>query len=358
MKVVKIYYYVILGNMKKVIGESYSEKGIRCLVRKNLENYFQTSYYIKNWKRQIFNQKVEWINFEKLEKTLKKYKVIITCSFHYGNYYIFPVELAKLGYKIKVIVGRDFRQINFINECIAQKKLDIEPIIADGRTLIKLVRSLNDDRCIIYILIDEFGGVKSNQKLLRLTFLDQQCQVKKGIGWLQHISQLPIVPIVNTIKDNNRSIIKIERIILPNHNYMDRENVITTVMKRLFNIYEYNIIKYPSQWLNWVNWKRYESKSNEILLQKNYFKKEKHKNDILKISKKNIKIIRYKNEIYIIDINNGKYFVTNEVGEKIIKLLFNGINLIRLDEVLRRNNYDLSSRVRIKNMVNQFYGVI
>jgi len=346
---IRIYYYVILSNLKNILKIITSKEMAKIIAKKNIENYFRNITYIRNWDHEIFNNKVEWVNLNFLNEVFKKHTTVIACSFHYGNYYIFPVEAAKLGYKVKVIVGNNQQQINFIKECALKTNLSLEPIIADNRTLVNLIKTNNSDRTIIYLLIDEFGGIKCNEKLLNINFLDQYCHVKKGIGWLYYKTHWPIIPIVTKIIDVETCQIKLENKIIINKN-QQKENIINSTVKELFKLFENYIIDSPEQWLNWVNWKRYEYNYGRNNNKFNFLNKVKLKN-IIKIENKKIKIFKYENEYIIIDMERGKYFQTSRFGYQVIQLLRKGITQEKFNRFLISNNVDEQLQKQIIDLI-------
>lgn len=329
-KKIKIVFNIALSNMLNL--QPGMVKRIS-LVRSNIKHHILNIDYLRFWKSELFDQKVTWSNLDLLESLTERYGRIITCSFHFGNYYLFPFEIARLGYPITVVVGDQPKQYNVIREGISKTGIDMHVVFASKITLFALCKELKKGR-IVYVLIDEFGGLRQNQSLVKINFLSQEFQVKPGLGWLHYKLQLPIVPVVSKRTGKRENLINVEQPIEYRNEYRDKETYIKGVTQELFQVFERYVLRYPEQWLNWISLKRFCSEDACTLECEDQESWEIRKEDYYEISKDDFKIFHYKKSPILIDMKNRRYYLTNKLGEKIVKLLYGGARLKKIISLL------------------------
>jgi lauroyl/myristoyl acyltransferase len=307
------------------------------LVRRNIKYHVLNIDYLRFWESEFFDQKVTWSNLDLLESLMERYGRIITCSFHFGNYYLFPFEIARLGYPVTVVVGDQPEQYNLIRKGVSETGIDMQVIFASKVTLFALCKELKKGR-IVYFLIDQFGGLRQNQRLVKIKFLNQEFQVKPGIGWLHYKLHLPVVPVVSIRTGKRENLINVEQPIEYQNSYQHKEIYIKHVTQELFRVLEGYVLRYPEQWLNWISLKRFCAEDDRALDWEGQESWEMRKEDYYKVSKDDFRIFRYKGSFILIDMKNRRYYLTNEIGEKIVKLLYRGIRLKRIISLME-NTY-------------------
>ncbi len=331
-KKIKIVFNITLSNMLNTDLRQGLAKKIS-LVRTNIKYHVLNIDYLRFWKSELFDQKVTWSNLDLIESLMERHGRIITCSFHFGNYYLFPFEIARLGYPTTVVVGNQPKQHNLIREGISKTGIDMQVVFASKITLFALCKELKKGR-IVYSLIDEFGGLTQNQRLVKINFLNQEFQVKPGVGWLHHKLQLPIVPVVSIRTGKRENLINVEQPIEYRNTYQDKETYIKDITQELFGVLEGYVLRYPEQWLNWINLRRFHTEDAHSLECEDQRSWEIRKQDYYKISKHDFKVFRYENSFILIDMKNRRYYTINKIGEKIIKLLYRGTTLKKIVSLL------------------------
>jgi len=331
-KKIKIVFNIALSNTLNTGLQQGMAKKIS-LIKSNIKYHILNIDYLRFWKSELFDQKVTWSNLDLLESLMERHGRIISCSFHFGNYYLFPFEIARLGYPITVVVGDQPKQYNLIREGISKTGINMEVVFASQITLFALTKELKSRR-IVYLLIDEFGGLRQNQRLVKINFLNQEFQVKPGIGWLHYKLQLPIVPVVSIRTGRRENLINVEKPIEYGNEYHDKDAYIEDIVQRLFGVLEDYVLQYPEQWLNWVNLKRFHTEDVDFLEGEEQKSWQMRREDYYKISKDDFKIFRYKDSLVLIDMKNRRYYLTNKMGEKIVRLLHGGTRLKKVISLL------------------------
>ncbi len=331
-KKIKIIFGIILSNILNV-GLKQGVKENISLVRSNLRHHVLNINYLRFWKSEVFDQRVTWSNLDTLKSLMERYGRVIACSLHLGNYYLFPFEIARLGYAITVVVGDRLKQYNLVKEVISKTGVDVEVIFANKMTLFGLFKELKKGR-IVYLLIDQFGGVWKNAHLLEISFLNQKARVKAGIGWLHYKSQLPLVPIASIRTGKRKHLIKVEQPIEYRDIHQDKRVYIKDITQELFGVLQGYVLRYPDQWLEWHNLRRFYEKDVHSLDRKSQESWEMKKEDRYKISKADFKIFRLEKSFILIDIKSRAYYTTDKLGRKIIKLLYRGTTLKKIVSLL------------------------
>jgi lauroyl/myristoyl acyltransferase len=289
---IKIVFNIALSNTLNTSLQQGMAKRIS-LIKTNIKYHILNIDYLRFWKSELFDQKVTWSNLDLLESLMEKCGRIIICSFHFGNYYLLPFEIARLGYPITVVVGDQPEQYNLIKEAISKTGINMQVVFASKMTLFALTKELKSGR-IVYLLIDEFGGLRQNQRLVKIDFLQRKIQVKPGIGWLHYKLQLPIVPVVTIRIGRRENLINVEEPIEYGNECHDKEAYIEDIVRRLFGVLESYVLQYPEQWLNWIGLKRFCAQDDQTSDYKNQESWEMKKEDYYKISKDDFRIFRHK----------------------------------------------------------------
>ncbi len=331
----KILRSVIASNLTSVLGGSFNESLVSGMARRNMRNHVIAGSFLDFWEYKTRCQEVEWEDYEVFEEIKKRFGSVIVCSIHSGNYYLFPFEIARKGYDTVVVVGDQHKQMGLIHIIASTLRLPVRVVKTDSSALLRLIGDLRKGS-VVYVLIDELGGAVNNEKLLRVPFLGRNLQFKKGVGALQYYSGSPIVPVIASIRGENRNIIRIGKPLLHLDGAHDREKAICDTVRTLFMVFEKYVREEPDQWQKWVDFKRYEATAAR------------GKNtgdgvDIgaanLKISKKRIRILRDGKGYVLIDMREGRYFAVDEIGQYAVKLMYRINNFMAItDRVQKKFN--------------------
>jgi len=338
-KEIRIYKTVTISNMMSALGNGNLRR-IRRTAHQNLINYVRTAGSLVYWKAKTRYQIVEWQGYDILETALSKYGSAIFCSCHFGNYYIFPFELAKRGHTVIVVVGEQNRQLELIRRAAKHLNLSLQAIMTKDISLLNLMREIREGKSI-YILIDELGGstvnALNNNKLVKMVFLNQYSQFKKGIGWLHLATRVPIIPVVSMITGANNHLIRVEKPIdVLTEADRDKDLLIDNTVRQILSLYEQYILKYPSQWLKWFDLKRYcvdvsgKTHGNYDL--------NRLSGQVFRVSREKLRVLKDKQGFVLIDTVNRRYYATDEIGYRVVKLLYKGIELHTLMDLLRKRH--------------------
>ncbi len=314
----KVVRTVLVSNLSSVYGTSLSARTVNSLAEHNIKNHEITASFLENWKYKTACQNTEWVGYDVFESIRRHYGGVIICSVHFGNYYLFPFEIAKRGHDVVVVVGDQHKQLELISVIASNLKLPVRVVRTERGALLRLIRELKSG-CVVYILIDELGGAVSNEKLHRVPFLGRTLQFKKGVAALQYYSKLPIVPIIATIKGENSNLIRIMEPLLPSEDSQDRQRVIDLTLAKLFELFEYYVRVEPAQWQKWIDLKRYEAAPSRLGGARSAVDLS---TSDLKISKERVKILRDAKGHILIDILEGRYFILDEVGCYAVRLMY------------------------------------
>lgn len=314
----KILKSVIESNMRGVYGRDMTDRRIASLVHRNLTNHEISAGFLEYWPFKTASQTIEWSGFKEFEEAVRKHSAVIVCSIHFGNYYLFPFETARLGYKTVVVVGDQHKQFDIILTIASSLGLPIEVLKTGNTSLLRLIRELEGGK-VVYILIDEVGGAAGNEKLLHVPFLGKTLQFRKGVGALHYYSGAPVIPVVAKIMGRNRSIISVGQQLECRHLCSDRQSRIDDTVLCLFRSFEKVVRDDPAQWQKWVDLKRYTAGR---FRKKGAGREIDVKKTSLRISRKRLRLFRDHSGYVLVDMREGRYFALNEIEQHTTKLMY------------------------------------
>lgn len=309
---------VIASNMKSVYTQTRRAESLQKAVSRNMKYHQITAGFLEFWKWRTRSQHTEWDGYDAFERTVLKYRSAVVCSIHYGNYYLFPFEAARLGYRVVAVVGDQHRQFELIRAAATSLGLPIEIIKSEELSLLRLLRELKGGK-LAYLLIDEVGGANANEKLLRVPFMNHSLWFKRGIGALHYYSGLPIVPVLAEITGGTRSIIHVREVVEPSGNSEDRQTAIDRTVFALFKMFEADVRKDPAQWQKWMDLRRYIQHERVGMEREPGFCPEKCN---VRMSYEAFKLLRDRKGYLLIDMNNGRYFSVDRISRYTVKLMY------------------------------------
>ncbi len=321
----KILKSVIMSNLESVFTRDRKRINIPELAKRNLVNHEITASFLDYWRYKTECQRVEMKGYLNFKKILDESGAAIVCSIHFGNYYLFPFELARLGHETVVVVGDQHRQYKAITDIAASRSLPVEVVRSDGNSLLRLISELKRSK-VVYILIDEIGGAAGNEKLLQVSFLGKNLRFKKGVGALQYYSGVPVVPVISEIKGSNRSVIRIGDPLITESLPADRDGRIDGIVTRLFSNFEPYVLIDPPQWQKWVDLRRYEVKTRD----RGNPERPEASEACLPISRERMKLLRDRKGYILVDMREGRYFALDKRGACAIKMMYRwaGVDVI------------------------------
>jgi lauroyl/myristoyl acyltransferase len=188
-----------------------------------------------------------------------KTEPFIFCSFHLGSYRVIANYLFKNGYDFSILVRGDVyeRQAADLLDC-ARKVGKKYAVKSDMRiynaekpdVLLKVARELKAGRSLLVYVDGNTGTGNNAEKLDTISFLGQNLHLRKGIGYMSHLSGVPILPIVSYRKPDLLNVLEVGQAIYPNKE-LSRDDYSQQANQQLYDMFAKILEKYPSQWEGW-----------------------------------------------------------------------------------------------------------
>ena len=232
---------LIHKNIKKVLPKNNSDeiKKLTKLMWNNYGRVFAEYMFIKDFRFEKIDSKIEIIGQEILDEIKKSNKPVVFISGHFSNFELMAMQIEKAGIKLSAI----YRPLNniFLNrimEKIRKKyicKNQIKKGIAGTRELIKFQRN----NYSIALMIDQ--RVSEGEKV---NFFNQEAYTTTIPAQLAKKFDMPIVPIfIERVNDTNFKI-KISKPV----NFLKSDSI-KDITSKLNVIIEEMILKNPTQWI-------------------------------------------------------------------------------------------------------------
>ena len=232
---------LIHTNIKKAFPKNNSVeiKKLTKLMWNNYGRVFAEYMFIKDFRFEKIDSKIEIIGQEILDEIKKSNKPVVFISGHFSNFELMAMHIEKAGIELSAI----YRPLNniFLNrimEKIRKKyicKNQIKKGIAGTRELIKFQRN----NYSIALMIDQ--RVSEGEKV---NFFNQEAYTTTIPAQLAKKFDMPIVPIfIERVNDTNFKI-KISKPV----NFLKSDSI-KDITSKLNVIIEEMIIKNPTQWI-------------------------------------------------------------------------------------------------------------
>ena len=232
---------LIHTNIKKAFPKNNSAeiKKLTKLMWNNYGRVFAEYMFIKDFRFEKIDSKIEIIGQEILDEIKKSNKPVVFISGHFSNFELMAMQIEKAGIKLSAI----YRPLNniFLNrimEKIRKKyicKNQIKKGIAGTRELIKFQRN----NYSIALMIDQ--RVSEGEKV---NFFNQEAYTTTIPAQLAKKFDMPIVPIyIERVNDTNFKI-KISKPV----NFLKSDSI-KDITSKLNVIIEEMILKNPTQWI-------------------------------------------------------------------------------------------------------------
>ena len=232
---------LIHTNIKKAFPKNNSAeiKKLTKLMWNNYGRVFAEYMFIKDFRFEKIDSKIEIIGQEILDEIKKSNKPVVFISGHFSNFELMAMQIEKAGIKLSAI----YRPLNniFLNrimEKIRKKyicKNQIKKGIAGTRELIKFQRN----NYSIALMIDQ--RVSEGEKV---NFFNQEAYTTTIPAQLAKKFDMPIVPIFIERVNATNFKIKINKPI----NFLKSDSI-KNITSKLNVIIEEMILKNPTQWI-------------------------------------------------------------------------------------------------------------
>jgi len=232
---------LIYTNIKKAFPKNNSVeiKKLTKLMWNNYGRVFAEYMFIKDFRFEKIDSKIEIVGQEILDEIKKSNKPVVFISGHFSNFELMAMQIEKAGIELSAI----YRPLNniFLNrimEKIRKKyicKNQIKKGIAGTRELIKFQRN----NYSIALMIDQ--RVSEGEKV---NFFNQEAYTTTIPAQLAKKFNMPIVPIfIERVNDTNFKI-KISKPV----NFLKSDSI-KDITSKLNVIIEEMILKNPMQWI-------------------------------------------------------------------------------------------------------------
>lgn len=240
----------------------------------NLEN----KDYFKSFQKVLLNQataKYERTNLEVVDKIDTSFmnklpdEGFILCSFHFSAYQIISPLLIKKNRKYFIVVNnsdsnnQDTIEKNIKGFKSAKKRYkntvqeNIIHLYTNEKDFVFRARDLLNDGYVMLVFIDGNSGLdgimkSSNKNLEKISFLQREIFVRKGIPILSYSFKVPIIPIFSIRDQDNQSAnIFISDPIIPDLS-LSRDQYCNRTIKYLYNLLEQYVKSNPFDWEGWL----------------------------------------------------------------------------------------------------------
>jgi KDO2-lipid IV(A) lauroyltransferase len=232
---------LIHTNIKKAFPKNNSDeiKKLKKLMWNNYGRVFAEYMFIKDFRFEKIDSKIEIVGEEILDEIKKSNKPVIFISGHFSNFELMAMQIEKAGIKLSAI----YRPLNnvFLNKVIERIrrkyicKNQIKKGLAGTRELIKFQKNNYSTALMIDQRVSEGK---------RINFFNQEAYTTTIPAQLAKKFNMPIVPIfIERVSDTNFKIqISKPLIFLKNDSIIDITNKLNTILEDM-------ILKNPGQWI-------------------------------------------------------------------------------------------------------------
>lgn len=242
-----------------------------------LEN-LETHDYFKCFQKVLLNQataKYERTNLDVVDRidtsSISKLPEggFILCSFHYSAYQIISPLLIKKNRKYFIVVNnsdsnnQDTIEKNIAGFKSAKKRYNntvqenIIHLYTNEKDFVFRAKDLLSEGYIMLVFIDGNSGLdgimkSSSKNLEKISFLQREMFVRKGIPSLSYSFKVPIIPMFSIRDKENQSVnIFISESIFPDLS-ISREQYSNKTIKKLYSLLEQYVQKRPFDWEGWL----------------------------------------------------------------------------------------------------------
>lgn len=206
--------------------------------------------------------------------TLKN-KPAIICTFHTGSYRIINSFLIQHKISFTLVIGNSImaaegeEYISHYNKLIGQdSNIGFTIIDAENpKSGLQMLRELKRGKSLLLYLDGNSGAgsaTLTNDNRCIVNFLKQQLFARKGIGFLAHAANVPVIPAVNYREGWGDIRLRFYNAILPNADE-GRDEYAIRVTQQLYDIVSPVVKQYPQQWEAWLYLHKVAGISNLII---------------------------------------------------------------------------------------------
>jgi len=228
---------------------------------------FNQLYYYKSltWIQEryfesIVNVKEQgYLNFKETPKESRIY-----CTFHMGSYRMIIPALLKSNIDLAVVLAKDTLDEQHASIIRIHEKLKEEYHLTNtldfidaesSMGAIKMIRALNSGKSLLFY-IDGNTGVNgkniTDEKLLPINFFQYIINVRKGIAYIAHKCNVPIILGLSHYLSDDIINIRYYNPIEVNEQDHDVKVFSERTIQTIYDQFSELLVKYPSQWEGWL----------------------------------------------------------------------------------------------------------
>lgn len=224
------------------------------LLHKKLSILEQGSYQILDF--------VETENFNSEVISLLKNRPTIICTFHTGSYRVINLLLARHKIPYSLVIGKDITEkegelfSSLFNHLPGNgQKNDLRIINAENaKAGVQMLRELKEGRTLVLYIDGNTGSGTTttiNENRCAANFLHQQIFARKGISFLAHVADVPILTIASYRKSWDEIKLHFFDPIYPDKK-KDRDKFALETTQQIYDLVAPLIKSYPEQWEGWL----------------------------------------------------------------------------------------------------------
>jgi lauroyl/myristoyl acyltransferase len=198
----------------------------------------------------------------------------IYCTFHLGSYRLINFFLHKNRLDYALMINQmtfeaeehKFQALHTYFKEIKDQSIQFKVLNAESESIaMQMIREVKKGNNLLFY-IDGNTGIggfnRKDDKLVAVEFLNQPILSRKGIAFLSHFLNIPIVPVIAYRQSITEPILEFLNPIDPDLK-TDRESYCQKTTQAIWDIFSCYLKKYPEQWEGWLYANNFLSPSPE-----------------------------------------------------------------------------------------------
>lgn len=234
--------------------EKHEEVFKQILLHQKLSVLEQADYEVLNYVQ------TEGLNHELL--CLLKKKPFVICTFHTGSYRVLNLFLCKHQIPYSLVIGKEVLEkegdlfSTLFHKLPGQGSTESLSIIdaEAANSGLQMLRALKGGRCLLLYIDGNTGAgaaTTKNDNCCLVNFLQQQLYARKGIAFLAHLANVPLLTVTSYRKNWESICLKFFDPVFPDAK-RPREIFATETTQLIFDQGADIIGRYPEQWEAWL----------------------------------------------------------------------------------------------------------
>ncbi|MCU0468973.1 MAG: hypothetical protein MUF58_10245 [Arcicella sp.] len=189
----------------------------------------------------------------------------IFCTYHLGSYRMLNLLLTNLGVNFSLVIdnhtvetqGEKFKRLieEFKQEMNPKIKNEFKILNAESPSIgLQMMREIKSGRSLVFYIDGNtgVGGVhRHDDKLTQINFLGKKFFARKGIAFISHATQTPIIPVLSHRVGDVEVKVNFYDAIIPSKQ-TEREIYCQQTTQRIYDLFSDVLRKYPEQWEGWL----------------------------------------------------------------------------------------------------------